>query len=140
MTDVSFAPAITGPGGQELRPGAASITAFAITVTDADGDTPTVTVTGLPLGLSYASGQVSGTVAAEATAQDYTVTISADDGTNDAVTTTFKVTVTDVSFAPVITGPGNKSYAQGQAIRAFSITVRDADGDRPTVCAGLRSP
>ena len=132
VTDVSFAPVITDPGDKTYAQGA-SITAFDVTVTDADGDTPTVTVTGLPSGLSYASGQVSGTVAADATAQAYTATISADDGTNDAVTETFTITVTDVSFAPVITGPGDKSYAQGQAITSFSITVTDADGDTPTV-------
>ena len=132
VTDVSFAPAITDPGNKSYAQGA-SITAFAITVTDADGDTPTVTVTGLPTGLLYASGQVSGTVAQDAAVQDYTVTISADDGTNDAVTETFTITVTDVSFAPVITDPGNKTYAQGASITAFDITVTDPDGDTPTV-------
>ena len=72
-----------------------TITAFGITVTDADQDTVTVTVTGLPSGLSYANGQVSGTVAADAAAQAYTATISADDGVNAAVTETFTVTVTE---------------------------------------------
>ena len=132
VTDVSFAPAITDPGDKSYAQGE-SITAFDITVTDADGDTPTVTVTGLPSGLSYASGQVSGTVAQDATVQDHTVTISADDGTNDAVTETFTITVTDVSFAPAITDPGDKTYAQGESITAFDITVTDADGDTPTV-------
>ena len=132
VTDVNFAPAITDPGDKSYAQGA-SITAFAITVTDADGDTPTVTVTGLPSGLSYASGQVSGAVAQDAAAQDYTVTITANDGVNDAVTATFTITVTDVSFAPVITDPGNKTYAQGASITAFAITVTDADGETPTV-------
>ena len=132
VTDVSFSPVIADPGDKTYAQGA-SITAFDITVTDADGDTPTVTVTGLPSGLSYASGQVSGTVAADATLQDYTVTISADDGSNAAVTETFTITVTDVSFAPVVTDPGDKSYAQGASITAFDITVTDADGDTPTV-------
>ena len=77
------APVITDPGDTTYAQGE-SVTAFDITVTDANGDTPTVTVTGLPSGLSYTSGQVSGTVAQDATVQDYTVTISADDGTNDA--------------------------------------------------------
>ena len=56
---------------------------------------------------------MSGTVAAGATVKAYTVRITANDGVNGAVTATFKVTVTDVSFAPVITDPGDKSYAQG---------------------------
>ena len=63
-------------------------------MTDGDSDpvTVTVTVTGLPSGLSYTSDEVQGTVAADATAQAYTVTITADDGENAAVTETFTVT------------------------------------------------
>ena len=49
------------------------------------------------------------------------------------MTETFTVTVTDAAFAPVITDPGDKSYAQGASITAFDITVTDADGDTPTV-------
>ena len=134
VTDTNFSPVITDPGDKSYAQGAA-ITAFAITVTDADNDTLTVTVTGLPDGLSYSSTtkQVSGTVAKDATAQDYTATISADDGTNTAVTQDFTVTVTDAEFAPVITHPGNKTYVQGEAITAFDIEVTDADGDTLTV-------
>ena len=88
----SAALAITTPGDKTYEQGEA-ITAFGITVTDADNDTLTVTVTGLPSGLSYTDGQVSGTVASDATAQDYTVTISADDGVNAAVTAAFTITV-----------------------------------------------
>ena len=132
VTDVNFSPAITDPGDKTYAQGEA-ITAFDITVTDADGETPTVTVTGLPPGLSYASGQVSGTVAANAAAQDHTVTITARDGTNPDVTETFTITVTDVNFAPAITDPGDKSYTQGESITAFGITVTDPDGETPTV-------
>ena len=87
-------PVITDPGDKSYEQGEA-ITAFGITATDADGDPLTVSVTGLPSGLSYASDQVSGTVAGDATAQDYTVTITADDGVNSAVTETFTITVTE---------------------------------------------
>ena len=131
----SGAPEITNPGDKTYEQGEA-ITAFGITVTDADGDPVTVTVTGLPTGLSYANGQVSGTVAVDAAAQDYTATISADDGVNAAVTETFTVTVTEPapgSGAPEITNPGDKTYEQGEAITAFGITVTDADGDPVTV-------
>ena len=76
---------------------------------------------------------MSGTVAQTATVQDYTATISAKDADHAAVTETFTVTVTDTSFAPVITDPGDKSYAQGAAITAFAITVSDADSDTLTV-------
>ena len=87
------APVITNPGDKTYEQGEA-ITAFAITVTDADGDDVTVTLSGLPSGLSYTSGQVQGTVAGDAAIQDYTVTISADDGVNPAVTATFTFTIT----------------------------------------------
>ncbi len=142
QAQTNSAPVITAPGDKTYEQGE-QITAFGITVSDADGDTVTVGVSGLPSGLSYASGQVSGTVAADATAQDYTVTISADDGVNAAVTETFTVTVTEpapANASPVITAPGDKSYAQGEAITAFGITVSDADGDTVTVgVSGLPS-
>ena len=114
-------PVITAPGDKSYRQGE-TITAFGITVTDGDSDPVTVTVTGLPSGLSYTSDEVQGTVAADATAQAYTVTITADDGENTAVTETFTVTVTEpaaANAAPVITNPGDKSYEQGEEITAF---------------------
>ena len=128
-------PVITDPGDKSYEQGEA-ITAFGITATDADNDPLTVTLTGLPSGLSYASGQVQGTVAADATAQAYTATITADDGVNSAVTETFTIAVTEPASPnaqPVITDPGDKSYEQGEAITAFGITVTDADGDAVAV-------
>ena len=92
-------PVITAPDDKSYEQGEA-ITAFEITVTDADQDTVAVTVTGLPSGLSYTSGQVQGTVAADAAAQAYTVTITADDGVNAAVTETFTITVTEPEQSP----------------------------------------
>ncbi len=133
------APVITAPGDKSYEQGE-TITSFGITVTDADEDTVTVELSGLPSGLSYTSGQVQGTVAGDAAAQDHTVTISADDGVNAAVTETFTITVTKpararqtVNSAPVITTPGDKSYEQGESITAFGITVTDADQDTVTV-------
>ncbi len=135
-------PVITDPGDKTYEQGEA-ITAFAVTVTDADQDTLTVTLSGLPSGLSYASGQVAGTVADDATAQDYTVTITAKDGVNAAVTETFTITVTEKAASnapPVITDPGDKTYEQGEAITAFAVTVTDADQDTLTVTlSGLPS-
>ena len=121
VTDTNFDPVITDPGDKSYAQGEA-ITAFDIETSDADGDdTVTVTVTGLPAGLSYSSTtkKVSGTVSQTAAVQDYTATISADDGTNDAVTQDFTVAVTDTNFSPVITDPGDKTYAQGASITAF---------------------
>ena len=135
-------PVITAPGDKSYEQGE-TITAFGITVTDADGDTVSVTLSGLPSGLSYTSNQVQGTVADDAAARDYTVTISADDGVNSAVTETFTITVTEPASSnapPVITAPGDKSYEQGEAITAFGITVTDADGDTVSVTlSGLPS-
>ncbi len=133
------APVITAPGSKTYEQGE-TITPFGITVSDADGVTVTVTVNGLPSGLSYANGEVQGTVSSSAAAQAYTVTIGADDGVNAAVESTFTITVTEAAAArsasnapPVITSPGNKTYERGETIDAFGITVSDADGDRVTV-------
>ena len=92
--ELNAAPVITAPGDKTYEQ-EETITAFGITVSD-DDDTVTVTLTGLPSGLSYTNGQVRGTVAADAAAQAYTVTIEADDGVNAAVTETFTITVTAV--------------------------------------------
>ena len=91
------APVIVNPGNREYGRGE-TITPFFIGVRDADGDTVAVQVTGLPAGLSWspAPGQVSGTVAADAAARDYTVTVTADDGVNEAVTGDFTITVVPV--------------------------------------------
>ena len=92
-------------------------------------------MTGLPTGLSYnaTTKKVSGTVANDAEVKDYTATITASDSdtnTTDA-TATFTVAVTDKNFPPVITDPGDKSFAQGAAITTFAISVSDADQRHP---------
>ena len=84
-------PIIVNPGSKSYDQGE-SITVFSITVTDAE-DTPTVHLYGLPSGLSYWSGQVSGTIPSNITAKDYSVTISANDGSNSAVSAIFTITV-----------------------------------------------
>ena len=91
---VNTPPAIVNPG-DKTYPQGAIIAPFAITVTDADpDDTPIVSVTGLPAGLRYASGSVTGTIPANAVPRDYPVTITATDGVNPAVTAAFTITVT----------------------------------------------
>ena len=111
-----------------------TIGAFSIEVTDQDDTEVTVTVTGLPDGLTWSSEMVSGTVATDATARDYTVTVTANDGTNDDVTDTFTITVA-ANSAPTITIPeGERSYERGEEITAFTIAVTDTDaGDAVTV-------
>ena len=124
-------PTITNPGNKQYSQGQ-TITAFRIAVTDADGDEVTVGVSGLPAGLSWSSGQVSGTVSADAAARAYRVTVTANDGVNDAVTAEFTITVT-ANGAPMITNPGDKVYDRAEMITAFSITVSDPDDDAVTV-------
>ena len=122
-------PTITNPGSKAYVPGQ-MIEAFRIAVTDPNDDDLTVTVEGLPDGLTWSSdtSMVSGTVAAtNAAVEDYTVTVTANDGVNDAVTATFTITVTN--SPPTITNPGNKAYAQRETIEAFRIAVTDPDGD-----------
>ncbi len=112
-------PVITDPGDKTYEQGE-TITAFGITATDADGDPVTVTVTGLPSGLSYTNGQVQGTVSASAAAQAYTVTITADDGVNTAVTAGFTITVTEADrTSPTVTISGPTVPQRG----AFDVGI-----------------
>ena len=106
-----------------------TIEAFSIPVTDPDDTNVTVTVTGLPDGLTWSSGRVSGTVAADATAEDRTVTVTANDGTNAPVTDTFTITVA-VNRPPTITIPdqdAERSYVQREEITPIRIGVTDPD-------------
>ena len=129
------APAITNPEDRQYAQ-RETIAAFGIAVSDPDSDdAPTVTVTGLPDGLTYSSttGQVSGTVAADAAAQDYTVTVTANDGANDPVTETFTIAVA-ANAPPTIASPEDRAYDRdGEAIAAFGIAVSDPDSDALTV-------
>ncbi len=131
--------------GQEILP---SIT---ITVTDIAGDLLTVTVDGLPDGLdepvfrfnsgqppggSEATVEVTGRVARNAQAGDYTVTVTANDGANSP-TATFQMTVTNVP--PVFTNLdqiNGRSVTQGRDITPFVIHADDTDPVSVTVDAG----
>ncbi len=138
-------PEITVPGNKTFEQGE-TITAFWPTVSDADGDAVRLTLSGLPSGLSYRNGMVQGTVSATAATQDYTVTVSADDGVNPAVTATFTITVTEpggtrpANRLPEITVPGDQTYEQGQTITGIDFKVTDEDGDEVTLTvSGLPS-
>ncbi len=133
-------PEFTPPSSRTYYQGDA-IAAFGITVSDPDDYDVniTVTMTGLPSGLSYTNGQVQGTVASDATAKDYTVTISVTDRVN-TVTKTFTIRVKASNQPPVIKAPENKTYEQGETITAFDITVTDPNEDPVTVTvSGLPS-
>ena len=124
---------ITNPGDKTYVQGE-TITSFGITVSNPDGEEPDTDVLGLPSGLSYANNQVQGTVANDADTKDYKVGITAFDGEFSA-RESFTVTV-NVNDPPTITNPGNKTYAQGEAITPFGFTVTDENVGRnktPTV-------
>ena len=138
-------PQITVPGNKTYEQGE-TVTAIDFKVTDVDGDEVTTTVSGLPSGLSYTNALVQGTVSLDATAQDYTVSVSASDGVNAAVTGSFTITVTEPATTappnspPEITVPGNKTYEQGETITAIDFKVTDVDGDEVTLTvSGLPS-
>ena len=124
-------PVITAPGDKTYEQGE-TITSFGITVSDADQDAVSVTVTGLPSGLSYTSDQVQGTVAVDAAIQDYTVTISAEDGVNTAVEETFTITVTPHWNRPTvdITGPTTAQKGAFDVRIIFSEEVETASLSR----------
>ena len=128
------APVVTAPADKSFSQGE-TITAFDIEASDPDDDTLTVGVSGLPTGLSYsaATGQVSGTVAADAAVKDYTATITANDGEASEVSATFTVTVTRSNAQPVITVPADRTYSRGETISTFAIEVSDPDKDSTTV-------
>ena len=101
--------------GERIKP-------FAVEVSDADGDAVTVDVTGLPPGLRYVDGRVEGTVAADAEARTYTVTVTASDGVSDPVRTTFTITVRKRDLKPIfratISAP---CYQVGTAIAPLAL-------------------
>ena len=132
-------PTITHPGNKRYQRGD-TIDSFRIVATDPDdGDTATVTaVTGLPDGLTWSGGMVSGTVAMDAAERSYPVTITATDGTAE-VSRSFTITIgtaTILNQPPTITHPGNKRYQRGDTIDSFRIVATDPDdGDTATVTA-----
>ncbi|MEE8603134.1 putative Ig domain-containing protein [Euzebya tangerina] len=105
-------PTITPIGDVEAVEGTA-IDPIAVSVADDDGDEITVTVEGLPTGVAYddTDGTIVGTPVADS-AGAYTVTVTADDGT-DTTTATFTLTVieeadlfaTNVNFSDAGTVP-----------------------------------
>ncbi|MDE2887196.1 MAG: Ig-like domain-containing protein [Gemmatimonadota bacterium] len=113
-------PEFSVPGDKTYEQGE-TIIAIDFKVTDEDGDEVTTTVSGLPSGLSYTNSLVQGTVSASATAQDYTVTVSADDGVNAAVTGSFTITVT-AAVAVTLSGPTNVQNGE------YDVTVTFSEG------------
>jgi PKD repeat protein len=110
---------------------------FTVAATDSDGDTLVYTATGLPTGATFTNRVFSWTPGPGA-AGTHQVTFTVSDGsTQDSETIT--ITVTRPNAAPVLTGIGNQSVNENQAL-SFSVSASDADSDTLTYSAtGLPS-
>ncbi|WP_323658176.1 putative Ig domain-containing protein, partial [Pectobacterium versatile] len=126
--------------------GSLNVTVPAGTFTDPDGDTLTLSATladgtALPAWLSFnpATGTFSGTPA-NGDVGSLTIKVTATDGSNASVSTTFGLTVTNVNDAPVVATPiPTQSVAQDGSL-SFTVpagTFTDPDGDTLTLSATL---
>ena len=92
---------VTAPADKSYARGE-TITAFDVEVS---GSPSSVILTGLPVGLSYADGSVSGTVSASAAVGSYKVTIAATDGAGDTASAEFTIHVTEMELAATGAAP-----------------------------------
>ncbi|KHT31972.1 putative Ig domain-containing protein [Pectobacterium carotovorum] len=148
VTNVNDAPVVSGtiPAQNIAQGGSLNITIPAGTFTDPDGDTLTLSATladgtALPVWLSFnpATGTFSGTPA-NGDVGNLTIKVTATDGSNASVSTTFGLSVTNVNDAPVVSTPiPPQNVAQGGGFN-FTVpdgTFSDPDGDTLTLSATL---
>ncbi|MCA6984861.1 putative Ig domain-containing protein, partial [Pectobacterium brasiliense] len=148
VTNVNDAPVVSGtiPAQNIAQGGSLNITIPAGTFTDPDGDTLTLSATladgtALPSWLSFnpATGTFSGTPA-NGDVGNLTIKVTATDGSNASVSTTFGLSVTNVNDAPVVATPiPPQNVAQGGGFN-FTVpdgTFSDPDGDTLTLSATL---
>ncbi|MFJ5434119.1 putative Ig domain-containing protein [Pectobacterium sp. CHL-2024] len=148
VTNVNDAPVVATPISAQsvAQDGSLSFTVPAGTFTDPDGDTLTLSATladgtALPAWLSFnpATGTFSGTPA-NGDVGSLTIKVTATDGSNASVSTTFGLTVTNVNDAPVVATPiSAQSVAQDGSL-SFTVpagTFTDPDGDTLTLSATL---
>ncbi|GKX42200.1 hypothetical protein SOASR015_12340 [Pectobacterium carotovorum subsp. carotovorum] len=148
VTNVNEAPVVSGTiAAQSIAQGGnLNVTVPAGTFTDPDGDTLTLSATladgtALPAWLSFnpATGTFSGTPA-NGDVGSLTIKVTATDGSNASVSTTFGLTVTNVNDAPVVSGTiAAQSIAQGGSLNVTvpAGTFTDPDGDTLTLSATL---
>ena len=141
LGQANTAPYISVPGTLELDRNAdlTGDSALTITITDPDtSDTLTAGATGLPTGLSDSFSDttrvltISGTVALNATVQEYTVTITAADNVNAAATETFKITVD----AGIVVKPTTSSLSNVFDATTGVLNSDVKSGDEITFAAG----
>ncbi|MEI7198551.1 putative Ig domain-containing protein, partial [Pectobacterium versatile] len=144
VTTVNEAPVVSGTiAAQSIAQGGnLNVTIPAGTFTDPDGDTLTLSATladgtALPAWLSFnpATGTFSGTPA-NGDVGSLTIKVTATDGSNASVSTTFGLTVTNVNDAPVVSGTiPAQNIAQGGSLNITvpADTFTDPDGDTLTL-------
>ncbi len=117
---------VTSPGDQSSTKGTA-IAALVLVAHDTQaGASLTWTATGLPAGLSMSSaGTITGT---PGTAGDYTVSVTATDGSAFAGSASFTwfVAFATTTQTVSVTNPGNQSDVPGSAITAINLTGSDS--------------
>ncbi|MEI7210103.1 putative Ig domain-containing protein [Pectobacterium carotovorum] len=148
VTNVNDAPVVSGtiPPQNIAQGGSLNIIIPAGTFTDPDGDTLTLSATladgtALPSWLSFnpATGTFSGTPG-NGDVGNLTIKVTATDGSNASVSTTFGLSVTNVNDAPVVSGTiAAQSIAQGGSLNVTipAGTFTDPDGDTLTLSATL---
>ncbi|KHT27841.1 putative Ig domain-containing protein, partial [Pectobacterium carotovorum] len=148
VTTVNEAPVVSGTiAAQSIAQGGnLNVTIPAGTFTDPDGDTLTLSATladgtALPVWLSFnpATGTFSGTPA-NGDVGSLTIKVTATDGSNASVSTTFGLTVTNVNDAPVVSGtipPQNIAQGGNLNVTIPAGTFTDPDGDTLTLSATL---
>ncbi|WP_340539519.1 putative Ig domain-containing protein [Nocardioides sp. GXZ039] len=125
VTDVDEAPAIE-PIADVTTDEDVAVEPIAVKAIDPEGSPVTVAVTGLPAGLIYQGGRITGTPTVPGT---YTVTVTATAGALSAAET-FTITVTDVNDTPVIADQ-SMSVREGAAAGTVvgRLVATDDDGD-----------
>jgi DUF971 family protein len=134
----SSAPAVTPPANQTNNEGDV-ISGLTVTSTPGNGSGLTFAATGLPPGVSInaATGVISGALSGQS-AGNYTVHVSASDGTNTG-TAQFTWAVKDIT-TPAVTAPANQTNNQGATVSGVTVTATDADNDTLTFGASSLPP
>jgi hypothetical protein len=119
------APIVTAPAPPPATVGVA-ITPVAIAATDPDGDTLTISASGLPPGLEF--GAMTNTIAGTPLqAGNFTVTITATDGTDQAAAT-FSWTVLLPDVGLTLGDPGPQTNTEGDRVRLRLVWDGPAPG------------
>ena len=122
---VKAAVVVTPPADQSETQGA-TVSDVTATATDASDGTLTFTATGLPAGLSInpTTGAMTGTIGDDdATANPYSVTITASDGTYSG-SATFTWTVKPIV---TVTTPTSQTNDEGDTVSDVAVTATDAN-------------